>query len=283
MSKLTLQSTLKLHTGTSIPLLGYGVFQAKGDDCYKGIIEALKVGYRHIDDAQGYYNEEDAGRAIADTDIPREKIFVTTKYMPTKTVVPSSQVYDELKKSLPKLDNTKNGYIDLMLIHAPFGGPEGRASNWEALVKAQKEGWIKDIGVSNFGVRHLKELPSPKPTINQIEVHPWCQQKEIIKYCQENDIAVEAYCPIVRADPKRFAEPKLKKISEKHGKGPGEVLLRWSLQKGLIPLIKSVTPSRIKSNTELYDFELDDQDIADLDSLDEGAGGAISWNPVNDP
>jgi len=131
------------------------------------------------------------------------------------------------------------------------------------------------------GVRHLEALPPPVPALNQIELHPWCQQKEIVAYCQKHDIAIQAYCPLVRADKRRMNDPVLVKLCKKHGKEPAQVLIRWSLQKGYIPLPKSVTPSRIKSNADVYDFALDDEDMKALDSLDQGAKGACSWNPVD--
>ncbi|RXK37943.1 aldo-keto reductase [Tremella mesenterica] len=222
-------------------------------------------------------------QGLASTRIPRNKLFLTTKFFPSGPPQPAKQVTDGLRTSLKKLDQFGGkGYIDLVLIHAPYGGPEGRARHWEGLVNAQKEGWVKDIGVSNFGVKHLKELPGPTPAINQIELHPWCQQRDIVSYCQQNGVIVQAYCPLVRADKKRLEDPVVTKIAEKHGKQGSHVILRWSLQKGFVPLPKSVTPSRIKSNADLYDFVLDEEDMKELDSLDEGAAGACSWNPVNE-
>ncbi|ORY34559.1 putative aldo-keto reductase [Naematelia encephala] len=282
MVKLSLESTVKLSSGNTIPQLGYGVYQARGRECSDGVVEALKSGYRHVDSAQAYRNEDLVGGALSTAKIPRSQVFLTTKYMPTHQEHSVASVYSYLQKSLHKIDpESKEPYIDLMLIHAPWGGDEGRANNWAALAKAQKEGWIKDIGVSNFGVKHLEALPEPVPVINQIELHPFCQQREIVAYCEKHNIKIQAYCPLVRGDAKRFSNKVLVGISEKHGKEPSQVLLRWSLQKGYIPLPKSVTPSRIKSNADLYDFELDQGDMKALDGLDEGAKGACSWNPVD--
>ncbi|WVW80024.1 hypothetical protein I302_101997 [Kwoniella bestiolae CBS 10118] len=280
---LSLESSIKLASGHSIPQLGYGVYQARSKECEDGVKEAIKAGYRHVDSAQAYHNEDIVGRAVLQTDIPRTSIFLTTKYMPSHNVHPSSSVYEIIKNSLKKIDRTGSDqpYIDLMLIHAPFGGEEGRKNNWEALVKAQKEGWIRDIGVSNFGVPHLKALPSPKPSINQIELHPFCQQREIVKYCEENGIAVQAYSPLIRADKNRYENPVLVGLAKKYEKEVAQILIRWSLQKGYIPLPKSVTPSRIRSNADVYDFELSSEDMNALDGLDEGAKGACTWNPVD--
>ncbi|GFZ49810.1 Uncharacterized oxidoreductase [Saitozyma sp. JCM 24511] len=285
MSPLTIDSTIKLSSGNLMPRLALGVYQSRGAECQNAVSEALKVGYRYIDTAQGYHNEDLVGRGMVESGVSRSKIFVTTKYMPSHTVHSSASVLEVLRKSLKPLSKgfakDQQPYIDVMLIHAPWGGAKGRAENWKALVAAQKEGWIKDIGVSNFGVKHLEELPQPVPAVNQIELHPWCQQREIVSYCEKNGIALQAYCPIVRGDKKRLSEPKLVKISEKHGKEPAQVLIRWGLQKGYSVLPKSVTPSRIKSNSEVYDFELDSSDMEALDSLDMGASGACSWNPVD--
>ncbi|OCF39841.1 aldo-keto reductase [Kwoniella heveanensis CBS 569] len=277
---LALDSSIKLASGHSIPRLGYGVYQARSTECENGVKDALKSGYRHIDSAQAYHNEDIVGRAVAASGVPRSEVFLTTKYMPSHQVIPASDVYSVIQKSLKRIDNGGR-YIDLMLIHAPFGGEQGRKNNWEALARAQKEGWIRDIGVSNFGVPHLKSLPSPKPSINQIELHPFCQQREIVTYCHAQGIAVQAYSPLIRADKDRYKNPVLVGIAEKYKKEVAQVLIRWSLQKGYIPLPKSVTPSRIKSNAEIYDFELDADDMKALDGLDEGAEGACTWNPVD--
>ncbi|CAD6565134.1 MAG: hypothetical protein TREMPRED_000938 [Tremellales sp. Tagirdzhanova-0007] len=279
-------SAIILSSGKRMPSLGFGVYQARGSECESAVTEAIKAGYRHVDSAQSYHNEDMVGRAVASTRVPRSSIFLTTKYLPKHQTSSSSSVLDQLRKSLKKMDQVSlpgEEYLDLMLIHAPWGGPKGRASNWKAFADAKAEGWIQEIGVSNFGVRHLEDLPDPKPAINQIEVHPWCQQKELVKYCQANGITVQAYCPIVRADRRRFGEPVVVQLCEKHGKEAAQILIRWSLQKGYSPLPKSTTPSRIASNADLYNFELDKGDMSALDGLDLGAKGAVSWNPVDEP
>lgn len=194
----------------------------------------------------------DVGRAIRDSGVPRSSVFLTSKYMPSHTVYSPTEVLDVVRKSLNKVDRCGGDkpYIDLMLIHAPWGGEEGRKNNWEALTMAQKEGWVKDIGVSNLcvlagaavqwffslclfsGVHHLKALPPPVPAVNQIELHPFCQQRNIVKYCEEHGIAIEAYSPLVRANKKYYDNAVLVKVAKKHGKEVAQVLLRWSLQKG---------------------------------------------------
>lgn len=154
---------------------------------------------------------------------------------------------------------------------------------WQALERAHEEGLCRSIGVSNWGIGHLEEAKSYAkiwpPHVNQIELHPWCQQREIVKYCQDNGIAIEAFCPLVRT--RKMNDKTLTSIASKHTKDPGAVLIRYSLQKGWSPLPKSDTPSRIESNADVYDFELDSDDMGRLDSLDQGAAGAIEESVVN--
>lgn len=176
------------------------------------------------------------GAGVAQSGVPRSQIFITTKFMPGHSVPTEDEVYDHLVKSTqrftPDTPKPPDGYLDLLLIHAPRPNEAARAVHWAALARAQKEGIARDIGVSNFGVKHLSALPEPVPAVNQIELHPWCQQRDIVKYCQDKGIVVQAYCPIVRADPKRMSDPVVVKVAEKHGKEVPQVLIRWSLQKG---------------------------------------------------
>jgi diketogulonate reductase-like aldo/keto reductase len=152
--------------------------------------------------------------------------------MPGHSVPTEDQVYAHLTKSPPKLSPGDNPYIDLMLIHAPRPNAAARAVHWAALARAQKEGWIRDIGVSNFGVPHLEALPGPTPAVNQVELHPFCQQRDIVEYCRKHGIVVQAYCPLVRAKEARMRDPTLMRVAQKHGKEVAQVLLKWSLQKG---------------------------------------------------
>jgi diketogulonate reductase-like aldo/keto reductase len=201
----------------------------------------------------------DVAAGIAASSVPRKDLFLTTKFMPGHSVPSEEEVYAHLRKSIAKLDPNKvkkaggkrkaedadgggegngsglageEGYIDLFLIHAPRPNAAARAVHWAALARAQKEGWVRDIGVSNFGVAHLTALPGPTPAINQIELHPFCQQKDIVDYCREKGIVVQAYCPLVRAKPQHMENPVLVGVAKKHGKEVVHVLIRWSLQKG---------------------------------------------------
>lgn len=190
------------------------------------------------------------------------------------------------------LEETKLDYLDLVLIHAPYGGSEGRKGAWKALVEAVEEGKIRSIGVSNYNVDHLNELEAyikeleaergpgkgGAISVGQWEVHPWLGRKDIVQWCRERDIAVEAYCPILRG--RKFDDPKVKSLADKYGKSPAQVLIRWSLEKGFVPLVKSVTPSRIAENADLFGFELTDAEVEDLET-DEYKPSA--WDPTVEP
>ncbi|KAF8674674.1 Aldo kereductase [Rhizoctonia solani] len=256
-------------------------FQAWLSVC--GYYNALRIAahyaqcIRHIDSAQMYRNENAVGQAVKESGLKREEIFITTK------CASRSHGYE---KTLAGVDESlsKFGfeYIDLFLIHDPLSGPVKRMEAYKALLECRDKGKIKSIGVSNYGVKHLEEIKQAgleAPTVNQIELHPWCQQKEIVEYCEKNDIVVQAYCPIVRGE--KWGHPALVELSKKHGRSEAQILIRWSLQKGYVPLPKSTHEERIVENAEVFGFELGSEDMGILDALDEGSQGAISWNPVN--
>ncbi|GLB45288.1 putative aldo keto reductase [Lyophyllum shimeji] len=269
---LTISSTRKLSSGQDIPRLGLGVYQ--NDDCLPACEAALEYGYRHIDTAQMYRNEEQVGAAVKGSGIPRESIFITSKVMEG-----GNKTRDSVQQSLKKLDL---GYIDLYLIHSAHGGKDHRLQTYKTLLEFSGPGKpLRSIGVSNYSVKHLEEILEaglPAPTVNQIELHPFCQQKPIVDYCKANGIAIQAYCPLVRG---KFDNPVIQEISKEVNKTPAQVLIRWSIQRGFIPLPKSSDPARVKSNADIYDFELSDAAMAKLDALDRGSSGAVSWNPVN--
>lgn len=223
----------------------------------------------------------EVGKALAASGVPRDSVFLTSKFMPGHDVPAVDDVYGQLKRTLPRLQPEGQAFVDLMLIHAPRPNAEARAAEWAAFTRANKEGWLRSIGVSNFGVAHLTALPGPVPAVNQIELHPWCQQRDIVAYCREKGIVVQAYCPLVRAQ--RADDPVLNRIASKYGKTWAQILIRWSLQKGYSPQVKSVHGQRIKENAQVYDFCIADEDMAELDDCDMGAEGACSWNPVNTP
>jgi len=274
-SALTLQTTFKLNSGYEMPRLGLGVYQMR--ECAAPCKAAFEAGYRHVDSAQMYRNEEQVGEAVNESGIPREDLFITTK------CASRSHGYESTKKGVDEsLKRFGFNYIDLFLIHDPLSGSKKRLETYKALVEAKEAGKLRSVGVSNYNVHHLEEIKKaglPTPSVNQVELHPWCQQRPIADYCQKNGIIVEAYSPLTRGH--HFNDPVLQKISKAHNKEPAQVLIRWSLQKGFSPLPKSATPSRVKSNAEVYDFELSTEEMAALDGLDKGDGGAITWNPVN--
>ncbi|KAF8904438.1 NADP-dependent oxidoreductase domain-containing protein [Gymnopilus junonius] len=274
-AKLTLNSNVRLsRSGHYIPLLGFGVYQ--NYDAKTSVLEAFKAGYRHIDTAQAYKNEAACADAIHESGLDRSDIFLTTK------CISKTHGYESTKRGLDEsLAKMRFDYIDLFLIHDPYAGKDLRLQTYKALLEGKSAGKIKAVGVSNFNVKHIEEIKAAGyelPDVNQIELHPFCQQKPIVEYCKANDIVVEAYCPIIRG---KMDHPVIQEIAAKHSRDPAQVLIRWSLQKGYVPLPKSATPSRIHSNAQVYDFELDEEDMRKLDSLDRGKEGAISWNPVD--
>ncbi|KAJ7346779.1 NADP-dependent oxidoreductase domain-containing protein [Mycena albidolilacea] len=269
---LTLASTVRLSSGFHLPLLGFGVYQ--NYDARPSVLEAFRAGYRHVDSAQVYKNEDAVGAAIQESGLKREDFVCVSK----------THGYESTLKGVDEsLVKFKLDYIDLFLIHDPFSGTERRLATYKALLEAKATGKIRSVGVSNYGVHHLEEIKDANlelPAVNQIELHPLCQQRPIVEYCKANSIVIEAYCPIIRG---QMDNEVIAKIAGKHNRDPAQVLLRWSLQKGYVPLPKSATPSRIHSNTKLYDFELSADEMSSLDALDRGKDGAISWNPVEAP
>ncbi|KAJ9645195.1 hypothetical protein H2199_003200 [Coniosporium tulheliwenetii] len=275
-STLSLKSTLPLPKSKhQIPRLGFGVYQSHGPTCVKSCLTALKVGYRHIDTAQYYANESLVGDAVRQSGIPRSEIFITTKILSPGSDADST--YQSVVDSVAKIDGGKHGYVDLFLIHSPNGGKEARKLMWQALERAQKEGKVRDIGVSNFGRGHIEELKQWAevwpPAVNQIELHPWCQQRTAVSYCEEKGIVVEAYCPLVRNQ--KADDKTLNALAEKYQKSTGQILIRYCLQKGWVPLPKSDTPSRIEANADVYGFDISKEDMETLDGLDQGDKGAI--------
>jgi len=258
-----------------MPLIGLGVYQ--NYDTAASCVEAFKAGYRHIDSAQVYRNEAHVGEAVRESGVPREELFLTTK------CVSKTHGYESTLTGVDaSLQKFGLDYLDLFLIHDPFSGKVRRLDTYRALLECQKAGKLRSIGVSNYGIKHLQEILDcdlEMPSVNQIELHPFCQQKDIVNYCQEHSIFVQAYSPLVRA--KRMDNPVIIRLAEKHDQDPAQILIRWSLQKGFSPLPKSANPDRIRSNILVYDFHLDDEDMAALDALDQGKNGAVTWNPVD--
>ncbi|WP_409293249.1 aldo/keto reductase [Peribacillus sp. SCS-37] len=245
-----------------MPAIGFGVYKVEaGTETVESVTEALGAGYRLIDTAAIYQNEEGVGQAIKNSGIPRESLFITSK------VWNEDQGYDQtlsaFDKSLSKLGLE---YLDLYLIHWPVSGKY--ADTWRAMERLYEEGRIKAIGISNFHVHHLENLLAAAkhvPMINQIELHPRLSQKVTRSFCRDKSIAVEAWAPIGKG--RLLDESVLVKIGEGYKKTPAQVILRWHLQNGVVPIPKSVTPARIKENIDIFDFTLTEGEMNQIDSL----------------
>ncbi|KAJ5645078.1 oxidoreductase [Penicillium longicatenatum] len=283
-TKQTLQSKHKLLSGHEIPVIGFGVSSLNHTPETKGTTEkaaqeALKVGFRHIDSAIMYGNEKGCGHAIRNSGLDRSEIFLTTK------IPPGSMGYKATERAIDKsLQEAGTEYFDLILLHAPYGGKEARLGSWRALVEAQKAGKIRSIGVSNYGIHHLEELEEyiqngggGEISVGQWELHPWLDHSDIAEWCQSRNIIVEAYSPLAHGE--RLREPVLASIGKKYGKSPAQVMIRWSLQMGFVPLPKSKTPQRIRENADVFDFELSDEDMG---LLDTGEYSPTDWDPTVD-
>uniref|UniRef100_A0A061RJ65 2,5-diketo-D-gluconate reductase A n=1 Tax=Tetraselmis sp. GSL018 TaxID=582737 RepID=A0A061RJ65_9CHLO len=267
-----------LNDGNVIPQIGFGVCQlSPGEETYQAVSRALVVGYRNIDTASIYGNEADVGRAVRDSGIPRESIFITSKLW---TIPMETDGYNyalrEAEASLRRLQT----YIDLYLIHSPHH-PLERVNFWRALELLKKSDKVRSIGVSNFGVHHLQELLQSSecsilPAVNQIEFHPFFQRYEIEEFCKLNQIQLQAWAPLARA--KKLDHPVLKHIADYHGKTAAQVLIRFSIDKGYVPLPRTSRKEKIRENFEVFDFTLSEAELEALDDLDERL--IVGWDPV---
>jgi len=256
--------TISLANGVQMPRLGLGTYRsAQGGDVEGAVTYALKIGYRGIDTASMYKNEEGIGRAVADSSVPRKAIFIASK------VWNDEQGYDATlaacERSLRRLGTD---YLDLYLVHWPR--PE-TAETWRAMERLLAEGTVRAIGVCNHLRHHLESLfdtAEMPPMVDQYEFHPWLQQPELLDWCEAHDVVVQAWAPLIRG---RGAEvPELVKIGERHGKSPAQVTLRWILQHGVVTIPKSIHRERIAENADLYDFALSDDEMRAIDVVDQG-------------
>lgn len=262
---MTKVPTIKLNNGVEMPQLGFGVFQVPDlSQAEDDVTNALESGYRLIDTATAYQNEEAVGRAIKKSDVKREDIFVTSKLWV------SDFTYDRAKKGIDaSLQKLGLNYMDLYLLHQPYGDVMGA---WRAMEEAYKAGKIRAIGVSNFYADQLKnlELTMPvKPVVNQNEVNPWYQQTNEVKFAQSEDIRVEAWAPFAEGKHDIFTNETIAKIAQKYGKANGQVILRWLLQRGITVIPKSVHRNRMEENLNVFDFELTDAEMQTMASLDK--------------
>ena len=255
--------TRELSDGASIPILGLGVWQVPdGPECVNAVRSALELGYRHIDTAQAYGNEESVGRALRDSGVPREDVFITTKFYPG-----SHDPVAEAEQSLQRLGVDQ---IDLYIIHWPQGGPTWA---WPGMEEAQRRGQARSIGVSNFSVAELEQLAavaSSQPVVNQVEFSPFAYRKALLAACEGRGLAVEAYSPLGTG--RHLSDSTVGSIAERIGRTPAQVLLRWCIQRQTIVIPKSTHRERIEENADVFDFELASGDLAALDALDRTGG-----------
>jgi 2,5-diketo-D-gluconate reductase A len=298
--------TLQLTDDVEIPYLGFGTYLIADDEAAAAVSEAIRAGYRHIDTAEGYYNESGVGagikRALESEGLARSDLFVTTKLWPGnpawgEPAKTTESTIASLEKSLERL---ALDYVDLYLIHAPFER-EQRKAQWRGLVELRRRGKARAIGVSNFSVKHIEELRAaglPMPTVDQIELHPWSQKPELVRYLKDNAISPIAYSSLVplstwrtgagqesaktekmRAEGERASAP-FKLMAEKYGVSEAQVLLRWAIQKGYPVIPKSANPDRIRKNADLFSFAIDEEDMTAIGTMDRGDG--VAW-AMGDP
>lgn len=261
----SITDTVRLHNGVMMPWFGLGVYKMTDDKITeRAVRKALEIGYRSIDTASFYHNEEAVGRAIAASNVPRETLFITSK------VWNDEQGYEETLQAFEQ-SRKKLGVeqLDLYLIHWPV--KETYKQTWLALEKLYEEGKVRAIGVSNFLTHHLEELRASStitPMINQVEYHPWLTQPELHQYCRKHEIQLEAWSPLTRGE--KLDDPLIVELAGKYKKTPAQIILRWDLQQEVVTIPKSVTPSRIEENADIFDFELSKEDQERISAKNEG-------------
>lgn len=256
-----------LKNGQSIPSVGYGCYKVTGTDAVEVLTNAAKCGYRHFDSASFYKNEREVGEALngfmKSTGLKRSEVFYTTKAWPAEQ---GAQLSSNIDRALERCGL---GYIDLMLLHWPDPDKETRTSSWKILAEAVKAGKLRGAGVSNYSIAQLQEIDELdtgiEPVVNQIEISPWTQDHSLIHYCQSRNIILEAYCPLAKAQ--NMDDPTLIKIAKQYHKTPAQILVKWSLQRGFVPLPKSSNEGRMKTNLDVDGFEISKQDMETLNDF----------------
>lgn len=266
--------SLPLNDGHSIPQLGLGVWMIRnGKDCQKAVLSASEAGYRHIDTASFYGNEESVGAAVRASGIPREQIYITTKLWNSDHGNPARALEDSLRK-------LKMDYVDLYLIHYPVAE---RRHSWQALEFFKAQGKTHSIGVSNFTIRHLIEFEKQSetvPAVNQVEFHPYLFQRDLLGYCRGKGIVIQAYSPLTHGE--RLKDPKLVKLIKNYpGKSPAQILIRWALQHEIVVLPKSANAQRIAENADVFNFEISAGDMERLNGFNEDL--RTCWDPTDAP
>ena len=268
--------SLKMNNGKDIPQIGLGLWLNKNEQgCRDSVKYAIEAGYRHFDTAQIYENEQYLGQALTENSVKRNEVFITTKIWNDNLWWNGLDATFE--ESLQKL---QTDYVDLLLIHFPV--TEERRPAWRKIEEKYKNGQAKAIGVSNYTILHLEELlkeAETKPAVNQVELHVFLQQPELVKYCHQNGIVVEAYSPLAHGY--RVDDPILTGIAKKHGKTNAQIMIRWCIQIGTVALPKSTHKERIKENIQIFDFSLDENDMKELSKLESDFRTA--WDPTHVP
>ena len=273
---------MALNNGIEIPAIGLGVYKSQdGEEVEHAVAWALEAWYRLIDTARIYGNEAGVGRAVANSSVPREEIFVTTKLWNT------DHGYDNVLEAIDvSLKRLNLSYVDLYLIHwpsaneDPFQAVNKRSETWRAMEDILASGKSKAIGVSNYTIKHLEEMKEYAkilPAVNQVEFHPFLYQKDLLEYCKEHKIVIEAYSPLIKA--RKMDNDVIANVAKKYTKTNAQVLIRWSMQHGCIPIPKSVRRERILENIDVFDFELSAEDMQAIDNLNENVHQA--WDPTN--
>jgi 2,5-diketo-D-gluconate reductase A len=267
--------SVRLNTGADIPQVGIGTFQVDPAITRDVVVDAIAAGYRSIDTAARYLNEAGVGRAVAEVDLPRDELFVATKLAnPDQGYDSTLRAFDDSLAEL-KLDS-----VDLYLIHWPCPAREEFGNTWHAMELLRSQGRVRSIGVSNFLGHHLEELISGSetvPAVNQVELHPYLQQRELRKFHAAHGIVTEAWSPLAQGAV--LGDPVIVAIAEKLGRSPAQVVLRWHVQLGNVVIPKSVTSQRQRENIALFDFSLDESDMRAIDSLDRGEDGRTGFHP----
>ena len=252
-----------LADGNEIPLLGLGVWQVpNGPECVNAVRWALELGYRHIDTAQAYGNEESVGLGLRESGVPREEVFITTKFYPAKRDPEA-----EAQRSLQRLGVEQ---VDLYIIHWPQGGPTWA---WPGMEGARERGYARSIGVSNFDVSELEQVMAvaeSRPVVDQVQFSPFKYRRGLLEACEQHGVALEAYSPLGTG--RHLSDERVRRIAERVGRTPAQVLLRWCVQRELVVIPKSTHRERIEENAQIFDFTLSDEDMAALDALDETGG-----------
>jgi methylglyoxal/glyoxal reductase len=275
MVELSLSSRITLNNGVQIPNLGLGVFQVPNATAHRTVLQALDIGYRHFDTAAYYQNEEGVGRAVRESGVPREDIFVTTKLWNSD---------HGFREALAACDRSLRAlgleYVDLYLIHWPRS--DRRVETWKALERLLDEGKARAIGVSNYLPRHLDELlasSSVVPAIDQVEFSPFLYQKELLSYARSRGMVLEAFSPLTRG--RKLGDPRLLALAQEYGRSPAQMLIRWVLQKGLVAIPKSIDPGRLRENASVFDFAISARDEERMDAWNEDLH--TTWNPADIP